>query len=290
MEKITLSVILPVYNVEMFLEECLNSILAQTFEDYEVLCVNDCSTDSSPEILKKYSEKDSRIKIINHSSNLGLGAARNTALNLASGEYVTCIDSDDWIGDTFFEKAIDVFKNNNTNSVWVKFFYYYHECNKFTLPFDNYLYFSHYPKDMLMVSPENVSVLPFFSWGKVFKRSSIVNNNVKWPEKILFEDIPFFFNYFLKNDKIYIINEFLYFYRKRNNSIVTDVNLKEKRWNDMYKSLFLALSYSKNSASYSDYKNAIKKMAKNYLDLFKEDQYYALCKIKYSNFLRDINY
>ena len=88
-----ISVIIPVYNVEKYLAECLTSVVNQTFKDIEIICVNDGSTDNSPKILKEFAQKDSRIKIINQ-ENQGLSAARNTGLDVATGEYVSFIDSD----------------------------------------------------------------------------------------------------------------------------------------------------------------------------------------------------
>ncbi len=92
-----ISVVLPVYNVEHYLEECLNSLIAQTLQDIEVICINDCSIDDSLLILTRYADKDSRIRIINHRKNQGQGAARNRGLQDAIGEYVYFMDSDDYL-------------------------------------------------------------------------------------------------------------------------------------------------------------------------------------------------
>ena len=92
----TISVIIPVYNAENFLNECLNSIINQTYENLEIICINDGSTDNSLNILKKFSKKDTRIKIFT-TDNCGQGSARNLGLNNASGEYISFIDADDWI-------------------------------------------------------------------------------------------------------------------------------------------------------------------------------------------------
>ena len=93
------SVIIAVYNVENFLEECLNSVINQTFDDIEIICVNDGSTDSSAEILDRFAQKDSRIKIITQ-PNGGLSKARNAGLKIASGKFVYFLDSDDYIEPT----------------------------------------------------------------------------------------------------------------------------------------------------------------------------------------------
>src|SRR5689334_9186190 len=91
------SIIVPVYNVERYLGECLDSILSQDFEDFEIVAVDDCSQDGSSEILRQYAERDARIKIIVMPQNRGLGAARNAGLAAATGRYVWFIDSDDSI-------------------------------------------------------------------------------------------------------------------------------------------------------------------------------------------------
>lgn len=100
---VAISIIIPVYNVEKYLRECLGSILNQTFTDFEVICVNDGSTDSSLKILEEYSQKDSRFKIINQEKQ-GAGAARNNGLKYAQGEFVQFLDSDDYFEPTMLEE------------------------------------------------------------------------------------------------------------------------------------------------------------------------------------------
>ena len=92
-----ISIIVPVYNTAPYLPQCLDSLVNQTYRDIEIICVNDGSTDNSPDILKAYAERDSRILVI-HQENLGLSGARNKGLESARGEWVMFVDSDDWIG------------------------------------------------------------------------------------------------------------------------------------------------------------------------------------------------
>ena len=99
-----ISVIIPVYNVEKYLSRCLDSVCSQTFNDIEIICINDCSPDNSAEILQEYAEKDKRIRIINKEKNGGLSAARNSGFAVATGEYIYFLDSDDWIELDFLEK------------------------------------------------------------------------------------------------------------------------------------------------------------------------------------------
>lgn len=101
--EVKVSVIIPVYNVEIYLAECLDSVLQQTLRDIEIICINDGSTDRSSEVLQEYVNKDSRIIIINQ-ENKGLGSARNRGLEIATGEYVAFLDSDDWVDVDYYEK------------------------------------------------------------------------------------------------------------------------------------------------------------------------------------------
>ncbi|MBQ8256263.1 MAG: glycosyltransferase, partial [Alphaproteobacteria bacterium] len=97
-----LSVIIPVYNVAEYLAECLTSVCNQTLTDIEIICVNDGSTDNSGDILQDFAKQDTRIQIINQ-ENAGLSAARNSGLNYSTGEYITVLDSDDWIALDYYE-------------------------------------------------------------------------------------------------------------------------------------------------------------------------------------------
>ena len=105
-EEPLLSVLIPVYNVEQYIENCLESILNQEYTNLEIICVDDGSTDSSGQILNRYSKKDLRVQVI-HKENKGLVNTRKVAISVASGEYVTCVDSDDWIEKNMFRDMID---------------------------------------------------------------------------------------------------------------------------------------------------------------------------------------
>lgn len=105
-----ISIIVPVYNTEKFLEKCLNSLINQTLKDIEIICINDGSTDKSLQILEKFANKDKRIQIINQ-TNSGLSVARNIGIKKAKGEYIGFVDSDDWVDLNFFEQLYINVKN-----------------------------------------------------------------------------------------------------------------------------------------------------------------------------------
>ena len=106
-----ISVIVPIYNTELYLDKCITSILNQTYQNLEVILVNDGSTDASASICDKYSIKDARVKVI-HKQNGGQSSARNMGLDICSGDYIGFIDSDDWISETMYEKMFSLVKND----------------------------------------------------------------------------------------------------------------------------------------------------------------------------------
>ena len=125
-----ISVIVPVYNVENYLAQCLDSIINQTFMNFECICVNDGSTDNSLSVLHKYAGKDDRIKIIDQ-ENKGLSGARNSALKIVSAQYITFIDADDFISIDYLEKLINVAEKENSDIVYCRHKMYYSLDNKY---------------------------------------------------------------------------------------------------------------------------------------------------------------
>ena len=116
-----ISVVVPIYNVEEYLEECLKSIEVQTFTSYEVLLVNDGSTDSSLKILQEYAKNHKNIKIINQ-KNQGVSVARNTGLKSSFSKYITFIDSDDWLEPNTFAEALKIIKQDNPDIVLTSYY------------------------------------------------------------------------------------------------------------------------------------------------------------------------
>ncbi|MBR1485158.1 MAG: glycosyltransferase family 2 protein [Prevotella sp.] len=116
------SVLIPVYNTASYLGQCLDSLLAQTLSDIEIICVDDCSTDSSPSILQSYRQQDARVVVITSDQNMGLAKARNVALEHATGTFACMLDSDDWFSPDALEKAVEVFsKHEKADCVLFRF-------------------------------------------------------------------------------------------------------------------------------------------------------------------------
>ncbi|KAG4082298.1 nucleotide-diphospho-sugar transferase [Neocallimastix lanati (nom. inval.)] len=153
-----LSIIVPVYNTGPYLDRCIKSILNQTFKDYELIIVDDASTDNSLEILKKYKETDDRIKIIHLEINKGPGGARNIGIDNVEGEYIGFVDSDDYIDERFFELLM---KNSYDNDIVVG------HITKGTNISENYIKIKH---------------TRWAIYDKIWKKSFIKNNNIRFNE------------------------------------------------------------------------------------------------------------
>ena len=216
MSKIT--IILPVYNTEKYLNQCLTSILNQTFKDFECICVNDGSSDNSLPILQEYAYKDNRFKVISQ-SNKGLSGARNAGLRHMRGEYVTFIDSDDWIGENYLEKLYETAISENADVVRASYKFYYNEKNSYKPAKIRKIHKINNISDKL----EKVSkgYAGAFAWGKLFKTKLLTDNNINFYEGRVSEDCPFTAIAFLYAKKISFINDEIYYYRKQILSITT---------------------------------------------------------------------
>ena len=196
-----ISVIIPIFNAEKYLSKCLNSIIRQTFENIEIICVNDGSTDNSLNILNKYSKKDDRIKVFSI-ENHGQGFARNLGLSKANGEYISFIDADDWIEKDSFIMLYEKLKLFDLDILFFQMVNYINSTGElvesdlynYKSLFDNFninIPFSHNEVDDFLFS---IAVCPV---SKLYKKSFLEKYNIKFPEGIIFEDNVFFYNAFL---------------------------------------------------------------------------------------------
>lgn len=128
-DKIKISIIIPVYNAELYLPQCLDSVTRQTFTDFECICINDGSTDSSLNILKNHSETDKRFKIISQ-QNSGVSQARNTGIKTACGNYIVFADPDDWLSENYLEVLYDTIEKYGCDVIASENFFYYEKTKK----------------------------------------------------------------------------------------------------------------------------------------------------------------
>jgi glycosyltransferase involved in cell wall biosynthesis len=210
-EKPLLSVILPVYNSEKTLKKCLDSIIAQTFNNFELIIVNDESTDKSREISDEYARNDDRIKVI-LKENAGVSAARNDGIMPAKGEYIAFIDSDDYIYPQMYERMLNIINTYNTDFVCCG---YLHKGKNYSLP-DNILNGS---QAEIIYNLKNAQLFDYI-WNKLYKKSIIKDNNVLFPSGYSFgEDFIFNLKYFSCINNGYCISDILYFYSYNEESV-----------------------------------------------------------------------
>lgn len=218
------SVIIPVYNVEDYLAECLDSVINQTYKELEILCINDCSQDNSMLILKEYEQKDSRIKIFQNEKNSGPAYTRNEGLRKAVGEYVLFVDSDDRIALDLVERCIAV----GHGSDLICFDYRQMvETEVFSRQYAYKMKDGLYTGDSFFVEAVYTDSIIFSPWSKLLKRNFLIENNISFYNGILYEDILFSFQCYIKAEKVYSLCRKLYEYRVRRSSIMTtDISVK----------------------------------------------------------------
>lgn len=169
-----ISIILPVYNVEKYLAQCLDSIVNQTFKDFECICVNDGSTDNSLSILQKYAQKDKRFKIITQ-ENKGLSGARNAGIKTAKSKYLTFIDSDDWVTENYLEVLYNKIEETKSDIVRASYKFYFQEKNTYE---SSKIREIHKIKHNTDIERLYKGYAGAFVWAKIYKTSLIENNNI----------------------------------------------------------------------------------------------------------------
>lgn len=210
-----ISVIVPIYKVEEYLNKCVDSIIYQTYQNLEIILVDDGSPDKCGSICDEYALKDKRIIVI-HKENGGLSDARNVALDICKGKYVTFIDSDDYISSEYVEYLYDLLKDNNADLSICDFEYVsetgkkFRECN-----YDGLV--------KVMSKKEALSELckginfTNSAWGKLYLTEHF--KDIRYPKGYLFEDIPTTYKLFLKCDRIVFGRKAEYYYLYRTNAI-----------------------------------------------------------------------
>lgn len=221
------SIIVPVYNVESYLAECLDSILNQSCQDYEIICVNDASTDDSYDILLTYAEKNSQIKVINNRCNKGLSFNRNLGICEAKGEYILFVDSDDML----IPEALEILAKALKDDVeMVSFRYFIKNEGKLALEQDvvqdDKLAFceSMQTGQKWFIERAQEERIWITAWTQVYKREFLLCHNLKFYEGLLHEDLLYIFQCALKAQRVVYIPQFIYIYRRRDRSITSTVN------------------------------------------------------------------
>ena len=251
-----ISVIIPVYNVEKYLKKCLDSVINQTFRNIEIICINDGSTDNSLQILNEYAEKDSRIKIVNK-QNGGLSSARNAGLDIAEGEYCYFVDSDDWIELNTLEKMYNIIISNDVDTV---------VHNAINIPEDESCEYMANETQVWLKTFEKISgvydvpidinaKIPTVAWNKLYKMSIIKEFNCRFPVGLINEDELFIWTYMIHCKKYYYLDERLYNYLRRSNSIMAKRDNNENILDilDILEEIYKTVEKYKNIEDYREY-------------------------------------
>ena len=287
-----LSIIIPFYNVEHYIAECLDSVYQQDIpeEEYEVICVNDGSPDHSRDIVLEYQKKHSNLVLIEHEVNKKLGAARNTGRAAAKGEYIWNVDSDDKIVPNCLGNLMKICEKNNLDVLeFGRFRFWEGECEE--MP-------NIRPSEKVMVGLDYLEQLESNElsmmcvvWRRVMRRSFLDENNIFSPEINLGEDVPYSFKVLMSAKRMMVITDRCYLYRANPDSLTgkqwkpTPQTLYEKCFLDSQLIYNVALEvpsrYSKVQQSFLDTARYTLSRYVNYVPLLPleaQKEFKALCR------------
>lgn len=214
--RVKVSVLVPIYNVEEFLPECLDSLVGQTLKEIEIICINDGSTDNSLKIIKSYANKDERIRIINK-KNSGYGDSMNRGLDLATGEYIGIVESDDFVDTDAFEKLYRLAKENKVEVVKSNFYEYYGEIKK------DKSVSKMFPVNEIgrVVDPRvehKIFYQPPCIWAAIYERRFLEENNIRFlpTPGASYQDTGFNFKVWASARRVYFVKRAFLHYRQDN--------------------------------------------------------------------------
>ena len=223
-----ISIIIPIYNVEKYLEKCLDSILNQTYKNLEIILIDDGSTDNSPNICNSYCEKDKRIKII-HKNNEGVSSARNKGIELSKGKYIVFIDSDDYVSNEHIEVLYDCIISNNVDLVI---------SNLIDISEDGIILNNEEKESFLMNKDQCLKELlsedNFYHLccGNIYRKDLLEKIRFNCKYRIA-EDLDFLYRYIKQISSAYFLSKNTYYYLKREGSATNSIY--SEKWNDELK-------------------------------------------------------
>lgn len=239
------SIIVPIYNVEMYIEKCLETLVNQTLKDIEIILVNDGSKDSSAEIAKKYLEKYPEKIIYLEKENGGLSDSRNYGLPHAKGEYIAFLDSDDYVEENMYEEMYELAKKEDSDMVQCNFYWEYPDKNKKKIG-----ELKQYSNKKEMLVKTRVE-----AWNKLIKREILVKNpEIRFPKGLRYEDVEFTYKLIPYVEKISILNKPFIHYIQRGNSIS---NTQNERTKEIFDVLDNVIKYYKEKNLYEEYKEQL---------------------------------
>lgn len=249
------SVIIPIYNSEKYLTKCLDSIISQSLEDIEIICIDDCSTDSSLKILKNYEQKDRRIKIIANTKNMKQGGARNKGLEFASAPYVMFVDADDYLTLDAIESFYTTIINNDSDIVISHVENFLEDTANDDILTKLTSYYEQHRKNNGKYNVESVLEYRTGPVAKLFKKDILDKNNIKFPENLIQEDEAFHWAYFSRISSLYFLEKAYYYRRVHSCSTMVQRENNNIGILDMIKILDIIYSDLKRNKLFKKYKN-----------------------------------
>lgn len=251
------TIIIPVYNTEKYLRQCLDSVVNQTYRHIEIIIINDCSPDNSKEIIETYAKNHQNIKVINNPINLGLSEARNIGLNIAQGDYIYFVDSDDWIELNTIEKMVDLAQWYNVSLVEAKHKMVFTSKEPIV---NNQI--QTIKRENLEREKEKIITRPGNVWNKLYDHDLI--GDLRFPIGLEYEDVAFIFPLLTKVKNTVITDAIFYFYRRHFNSITIRNKLKPNyKILDLYDILDCIKGNCIQIGTYEEYQSAILEVIKN---------------------------
>ena len=256
------SVIVPIYNVEKYLEKCINSLLSQTLEDIQIILVNDGSKDNSGNIAKEYEQNNKDRVIYVEKENGGLSDARNYGLKYATGDFIAFLDSDDYIEKNAYEEMYNKAIEENADYV---------ECD-FIWEFPNKIRVDkQYPYKN---KKEMLSFVRVVAWNKLIKRQLITDNNLEFPKGLRYEDVEFTYKLIPFINKFTYVDKPFIHYVQREGSIA---NVQNERTAEIFTVLDNVIEFYKENNIYDEYRDELEY---NYARYLLCSSLKRMCKIK----------
>lgn len=235
------SLIIPVYNVENYIEKCLNSVVNQTLKDMEVIIVNDGSKDLSKQKIQKYLEKYPWIKYL-EKENGGLSDARNYGMPYATGKYIAFLDSDDYVEETMYEEMYNIAEKENADMVDCDFVWEYPNRKRKDIG------------EIYKTKKEMIEKCRVVAWNKIIKREILEKTKIKFPVGLRYEDMEFFYKLVPYINKVSFIKKCFVHYVQRENSIANTQNVRTK---EIFIILDNIISYYKEKGLYDEYRDEL---------------------------------
>ena len=272
------SIIIPVYNVEQYLNQCIDSVLSQTYKNIEILLINDGSTDNSPQICKEYEQKNSNIKLINK-ENGGASDARNVGIMESTGDYIMFLDSDDFYNNDFLTNVMNYIQDKgNLDFIFFRYKCYYQKNGMMTesiFQINENSLVGKSGKECLKIILENNKGFKWYSWMYLLRRQFVLENQLFFEKDRYYEDILWIPQIFLKAKSIAYYDQPIYVYRLQRKGQITSTYSTFKNLND---SIYAASFWYKELNKFDVEKELKLRMIKNFADNY-------FVSIWYSGFL-----